>query len=78
MIIIESRCNGYDHENNAEYNMVYNTKLGNNKPNLVMDLRVNLLDKSVKDAVATILRCNLTSANEDSHAKTERHQGAKQ
>jgi len=72
MIIIESRCNGYDHENNAEYNMVYNTKLGNNKPNLVMELRVNLLDKSVNNAETRRVRCNLTSANEDSHAKMEK------
>jgi len=58
--------------------MVDNTKQGNNKPNLVMELRVNLLDKSVNNAVTTIVRCNLTSANEDSHAKMERHHGAKQ
>jgi len=53
----------YHHENDAEYNMVDNTKQGNNKPNLVMELRVNLLDMPVKDAVTTIVRCNLTPAN---------------
>jgi len=78
MIIIESRCTGYDHENNAEYNMVDNTKQGHNKPNLVMELRVNLRDMPVKDAETMIVRCNLTLVNKDSHAKMERHHGAKQ
>ena len=68
----------YNHEINAENNMVDKTKQENSKPNLVMDLIVNLRDIPVKDAVTMIVRCNLTSANEDSQAKMGRHHGAEQ
>ena len=50
-------------EMHAENNMMDKTKQENSKPNLVMELRVNLLDMPVKDAVTTIVRCNLTPAN---------------
>ena len=68
----------YNYEMHAENNMMDKTKQENSKPNLVMELRVNLRDMPVKDAETMIVRCNLTLVNKDSHAKMERHHGAKQ